>query len=184
MPALTPAQEIAQEALRARRKELALALRACRPHERTFLRELGQHRYRTYAAGEALGMSTHTVHKMLKRPRVRRAMEVFLQDALDEIGISHTSLVADLVEIKERCMEYREVLDRKGNPTGKFQFDAGGAIAAVRELTELLDMAAPKRVELTGADGGPIETVGLISGDLDADEAARVYQDIIRGSLQ
>lgn len=181
---MTPAQELAEEALKARRRELALALRACRPHERLWLRKLPEHRYEPYGTANALGMSNKTVMNMLKRPRVKRAMEVFLQDALDEIGISHTSLVADLVEIKKRCMQAEPVLDKKGQPTGVYQFDSRGAIAAIQEIAELRRLAPPKRLELTGADGGPIETAGLISGDMDADEAARVYQDIIRGSLQ
>jgi hypothetical protein len=176
-----PAQEAVAAALVARRREYAAALRACRPHERKFLKQLPKSRYAPYTAGLALGVSDSTVWKMLNRPRVKRAMELFLRDALDDIGVSHVSLVADLLEIKERCMQSSPVLDRKGNPTGEYQFDSHGAIAAIKELAELLHIAGPKRVELTGLNGGPIETVTThITEDMDAEEAARVYQDLIR----
>jgi len=170
-----------QDPLADRRRERALALRACRPHERSFLRQLPKSRYAPYVAGEALGISTRTVWKLVNRPRVKRAMEVFLRDALEEVGVSHMSLVADLVEIKDRCMQHHKVLDNEGNATGEYQFDSRGAIAAIKEISELLKLAPPKRVELTGVGGGPIETLATyIAVDMDPEEAARVYQEIIQ----
>lgn len=182
VPAQTPPAE--PDPVLARRRERAAALRQCRPHERLFLRQLPQSRYAPYTAGEALGLSSRTVYKMLNRPRVRRAMEVFLQQALDEIGVSHASLVADLVTIKERCMQVEPVLDRKGNPTGVFQFDSHGAIAAVHKLMELMKLAPAKHFvhtvndpnalpapvfHISFEDGGPgdygIEVSGKIGHD-------------------
>ena len=181
MPSEQPAQETLATLQAERRRERALALRACRPHERAFLRQLPKSRYSPYTAGETLGISSRTVWNMVNRPRVKRAMEVFLQAALDDIGVSHTSLVADLVEIKNRCMQVAAVLDKEGKPTGEFQFDSRGGIAAIKELAELLKIAPAKRVEFTGANGGPIDTLHThITDDMDAEEAARVYQEIMR----
>lgn len=136
-----------------RRRERLLALRECTLQERRFLRQLPQSRYAPYTAGKALSMRDRNVWRLLKRPRVKRAMEAFLQDALEEIGVSHVSLVADLVEIKERCMQAKAVFDKKGNRTGEYQFDAHGAISASREIKELLNLVPPKRIELTTKDG-------------------------------
>lgn len=170
MPSEQTPQESAAAAMAERRRERALALRACRPIERAFLRQLPKSRYEPYSAGEALGISSRTVWLMTKRPRVKRAMEVFLQDALEDIGVSHASLVADLVTIKEHCIRHL-VTEPKA---------AAGAVAAIKELTELLRIAPVKRIELTGANGGPIETFAThISADMDPEEAARVYQEII-----
>jgi len=164
-----------------RRRERTNALRACRPIERQFLKQLPKSRYSPYVAGKALGYSDSTTWKIMQRARVKRAMELFLQDALEEIGVSHSSLVADLNEIKERCMQARPVLDKEGKPTGFFEFDAPSAISAARLLIDLLKLAPPKRVELSGVDGAPIESITtVITEDMDAEEAARVYQDIIR----
>lgn len=164
-----------------RRKERLLALRECTLKERRFLRVLPEHRYAPYTAGKALGLSDRNTWLLLKRPRIKRAMEAFLQDALDEIGVSHASLVADLVEVKDRCMQARPALDKKGNPTGEFQFDAHAAISAINAIADLLKLAPPKRVELKATvENAP----GHITPDMDAEEAARVYQDIIRGTLQ
>lgn len=164
-----------------RRKERLLALRECTLKERAFLKQLPTSRYAPYCAGRELGFSYRTTWLFLKRPRVKRAMEAFLRDALEEIGVSHASLVADLVEVKDRCMQARPALDKKGNPTGEFQFDAHAAISAINAIADLLKLAPPKRVELTATvENAPAH----ISPDMDAEEAARVYQDIIRGTLQ
>lgn len=164
----TASQEAAEQALLERRRERTNALRACRPHERFFLRQLPKSRYAPYTAGQALGLSSRTVMKMLNRPRVRRAMEIFLADALDEIGVSHASLVADLVEVKQRCMQQQAVLDKDGKPTGEFQFDSRGAIAAIKEIAELLKLTPAKRIELTTKDGkelpAPVFNISFADG--------------------
>lgn len=170
-------EDVAQD----RRRERIEALLACRPFERVFLKQLPKSGYSPYTAGKAIGISDHTVWKLQKRPRVKRVMELFLRDALEDLAVSHASLVADLQAIKERCMQVRPVLDKEGKPTGVFEFDASGASSAIKLLIDLLKLAPPKRVELTGVNGGPIETITTqITEDMDAEEAARVYQDIIR----
>lgn len=138
-----------------RRRERTNALRACRPIERQFLKQLPKSRYSPYVAGHALGYSDSTTWKFMQRPRVRHAMELFLRDALEEIGVSHSSLVADLQAIKERCMQVCPVFDKDGKKiVGLFeQFDAKNAIAAIKEIAALTRIAAPKRIELTGRDG-------------------------------
>ena len=191
----TASQEAAEQAMLERRRERTRALRACRVHERAFLKQLPKSGYSPHRAGLALKMSSRTVWKMQSRPRVKRVIELFLQDALDEIGVSHASLVADLVEVKERCLQHRPVLDAEGKPVlvpladGKlaaaYVFDAKSVIAATKALMELHDLVPAQRVEFTGAHGGPIETVTThITEDMDAEESARVYQEIIRGRLQ
>ena len=152
----TATQETAEPALAARRRERTLALRACWPHERAFLRQLPKSGYSAYRAGIALKISSRTTLNLQNLPRVRKVIELFLQDALDEIGVSHVSLVADLVEIKDRCMQAQPVRDREGKPTGEFQFDSRGAIAAIKELADLLKLAPAKRIELTTKDGNAL----------------------------
>lgn len=181
--------------LAARRKERIQALRACLPLERVFIRYLPKARYSPYTAAREAGISDSTAWKMMNRPRVKRAMGLFLEDAADQIGVSHESLLADLVEIRERCMQHRPVLDKRGKPVmveladgqlaAAYTFDAHGAVAAISKIMELRKLVPARRVELTGVDGGPIETVAThINADMDDEEAARVYQDIIRGTLQ
>jgi len=139
-----------------RRRERIEALRACRPMERVFLRQLPKSRYSPYVAAKVLGYSDSTVWKFMQRARVKRAMGLFLRDALEEIAVSHASLVADLQAIKERCMQVHPVLDKDGKETGEFQFDAKNAIAAIKEIADLMKLAPAKRIELTGRDGEPL----------------------------
>lgn len=181
MTELTAQQEAAAQLLLERRRERTRALRACTVKERLFLRQLPKSRYAPYTAGEAIGISGRSTWKFINRPHVKRAMALFIEDALDEIGVSHTSLVADLDEIKRRCMQAQPVLDDEGKPTGEYQFDARGAIAAIREIADLLKIAPPKRIEISAT----VETTTThITADMDDEEAARVYQDVIRGVLQ
>lgn len=164
----TASQETAEQALLERRRERTRALRACRAHERAFLRQLPKSGYSAYRAGMVLGLSSRTVWKFQNRPRVKRVIELFLQDALDEIGVSHASLVADLVEIKDRCMQARPALDKKGKPTGEFQFDAHAAISAINAIADLVKLTPPKRVELTTKDGkelpAPVFNISFADG--------------------
>jgi hypothetical protein len=170
-----------------RRRERSQALRACRPIERVFLKQLPKSRYSPYVAGKALGYSDSTTWKIMQRGRVKHAMELFLRDALEEIGVSHTSLVADLVAIKERCMQVCPVLDKEGKPTGEFQFDSRGAIAAIKEIAELLKIAPAKRVEISNPDGiglfAPLtRAVATALQDItDPNEAALQYQQLMYG---
>jgi hypothetical protein len=151
---MTPATSPEAAALiQERRRERLSALRACRPLERAFLRQLPKSRYSPYVAAKALGYSDSTIWKCMQRARVKRAMELFLRDALEEMGVSHASLVADLQTIKERCMQVEPVRDKEGKEIGEFQFDAKHAIAAIKEIAALTRMAAPQRIELTGRDG-------------------------------
>jgi hypothetical protein len=142
--------------LRERRRERLQALKACRPLERAFLRQLPKSRYSPYVAAKALGYSDSTVWKCMQRARVKRAMELFLRDALEEMAVSHASLVADLQTIKERCMQVQPVLDKDGKETGEFQFDAKNAIAAIKEIAHLRNLAPSQRIEVTGRDGVPL----------------------------
>ena len=53
-------------------------------------------------------------------------------------------------------MQVRPVLDKEGKETGEFQFDAKNAIAAIKEIADLLKLAPAKRIELTGRAGQPL----------------------------
>ena len=58
--------------------------------------------------------------------------------------------ISDLLEIKERCMQQIEVLDKLGHPTGMWRFDARGAIDAVDKLAKHFSFYAPDKINLTG----------------------------------
>ena len=161
-----------------RRRERVQVLRACRPIERRFLKGLAEAAYSPYTAARQIGISDSTAWKMMQRARVKKAMQLFLEDALDRIGVSHASLVADLVKIKERCMQCQPVLDDEGKPTGMFQFDARAAIAAVKEIADLLEFAPAKRIELSGAV--QMQHTSEIPDEVDQVEAARIYQEFVR----
>ena len=52
----------------------------------------------------------------------------------EETGITVKWVVNSLKEVAERCMDTNPVLDNKGNKTGEWQFDAGGANRSLQLL--------------------------------------------------
>lgn len=155
---LTAQQEAAAQLLLERRRERTRALRACTVKERLFLRQLPKSRYAPYTAGEAIGISGRSTWKFINRPHVKRAMALFLEDALDEIGVSHASLMADLVHVKELCIKHL-LTEPKA---------AAGAIAAIGKLMELANLSPAKRIELTTKDGkelpAPVFNISFAEG--------------------
>lgn len=186
----------ARERIHERRRKHLQALRACKPQERQFLRALAECRYQPFSAAKKVGISNRMAGKMMTRPRVREAMELFLQDALDETSVSHASLVADLVEIKERCLQARPIQDasgkqvfvrlRSGKVAAAYSFDARGAVQAVKELAELMKLAPAKRVEvrtmslIATATAQVAQTLQNLN---DPNAAALEYQQLMYGNL-
>jgi hypothetical protein len=185
-----------KERIYQRRKRHLQALRACTPQERQFLRALAEHRYQPYAAAKAVQISNRMAGKIMQRSRVREAMELFLEDALDQTSVSHASLVADLVEIKERCLQARPIQDasgkqvfvrlRSGKVAAAYSFDARGAVQAVKELADLMKLAPAKRVEvrtLSVIATATAHVANTLQNLNDPNAAALEYQQLMYGNL-
>ena len=57
-----------------------------------------------------------------------------------------------LMEVAERCMQHRAVLDQRANPTGEYRFDSAGANRALELLGKRFKMFVEK-VALTDPTG-------------------------------
>jgi phage terminase small subunit len=60
----------------------------------------------------------------------------------DEISVKE--IIRDLKLLKDRCMQACEVRDKKGNPTGEWQFDSAGANRSLELLGKHLAMFTDK----------------------------------------
>lgn len=94
--------------------------------------------------------------RLLSNVMVQEAVKA-AQDARSE----RTELTQDWVldrlkEVTERCMQHEAVLDREGNATGEYTFNATGANKAIELIGKHLGMFKDK-VELTGKDQGPLQ---------------------------
>lgn len=105
--------------------------------------------------------------RYLKQPEVQEAIEerkamVAELANIDSVRIAHT-----IQETIDRCRQAEPVLDRRGNPVfvetpdGKeaaaYVFDAKNVLKGAELLGSYLSMWK-QRTELTGANGGPVET--------------------------
>lgn len=70
--------------------------------------------------------------------------------------ISVDEVIADLLQIHDRCMKPAPILDRNGRPTGVFEFDASNACRSLELLGKLLGMFKTG-VEHSGPEGKPID---------------------------
>lgn len=66
----------------------------------------------------------------LQKPEIADAISKAIHAEVKEIHFTQNEVLGWLNEIRIRCMQHEAVLDRQGNPTGEYKFDANGAIKA------------------------------------------------------
>lgn len=71
--------------------------------------------------------------RMMAIPKIRKMVEEEMRKIERYSLISAASIMSDIQEIGDRCMQGEPVLDNRGNPTGEWKFDAYGALRS-REL--------------------------------------------------
>ena len=108
-----------------------------------------------YAQGTAL----------LKKHEVLQEIDRLTQELSENAKLTAEQIVADLIEVKERCMQRAPVMVRAGkemvqavDDEGRnvWQFDAKGANKSLELLGKHLGMFVERR-ELTGKNGGPLQ---------------------------
>jgi phage terminase small subunit len=88
--------------------------------------------------------------KLLKRADVQDLIATMKQRVADDLatkyGVTRETVLRDLIDVKNRCMQAEPVLDGEGNPTGEYKFDSTGAINALKLIGQDLGMFV-KRIE-------------------------------------
>ena len=121
--------------------------------QRRFVRELvlngGNGTQAAIAAGYRAGRDNHTASvtasRLVKDPVINALRRALKKEAFLAMDVTLESVCADLVEIKERCLQRKPVMiwDSDAHAwveSGEWQFDAKGAIKALGELAELLSL--------------------------------------------
>lgn len=138
---------------------LVLAAQALTPKQRLFVNEYLVDFNGTQAAIRAGYEETRAAvqaHDNLKLPHVAAAVESAIADRVARLGISQDWVVARLVENAEQALRAVPVYDREGNETGEYTYQGNVANKALELLGKHVGMFGTK-LELTGADGGPLE---------------------------
>ena len=95
----------------------------------------------------------------LQKPEIAAAIAAGQADQVHSAGITREWVLSRLRDVAERAMQAVPVLDREGNETGEYRFDAAGANKSLELLGKHLGMFADKvdhggtvKIEITGDD--------------------------------
>ncbi len=93
---------------------------------------------KTQAASEAGYESTSVFNK----PAVKSAINEQLAIRAERLRVGGDWVLSELKRVYDRCMQEEKVLDRNGNPTGEFHFDASNAIKTLSLIGKHVDVKA------------------------------------------
>jgi phage terminase small subunit len=79
----------------------------------------------------------------LVRSRIDELAAMATNNAILKTGLDREWVISRLMSVADRCMQAEPVLDRKGEPTGEFQFDSTGANTALRMLGDTMGLFKP-----------------------------------------
>jgi phage terminase small subunit len=83
------------------------------------------------AAGYGPGRPDVAGSKLMARERVRAAIEECMRRQREETALSEAWVLDRLRIVVDRCLQAEPARDRRGEPTGQYQFDAAGANRAL-----------------------------------------------------
>jgi phage terminase small subunit len=87
-----------------------------------------------------------------------------LRKAAEALGVTKEWVLGKLVEVVERCMQHKAVLDEDGQPIGEFKFDAAAALKGLELLGKHVGLFVPApepmglKVGVQFVDAPPRET--------------------------
>lgn len=93
------------------------------------------------------------------RARIEELTALCTRNAIIKTGLDREWVIKRLMSVVERCMQAEPVVDKNGEQTGEYKFDAPGANQALRMLGDTLGMFKPQEkkpeddyAQLTDAD--------------------------------
>lgn len=104
--------------------------------------------------------------RLLKDVNILARVRAIQKERFEQLAITHESVLLDLLEIRDRCMQAKPVMiwdstEKTYVESGEYTFDSTGAIKAVTKIGEHLGMFK-KRVEHSIPDDAPPTGVILI----------------------
>ena len=70
-------------------------------------------------------------HNLLSKPQIYAVIYHAVQEAMKRIQVDAEWVLNGAVEVYERCMQKEKILDRNGDFTGEFKFDASNSLKAL-----------------------------------------------------
>jgi phage terminase small subunit len=119
-------------------------------------------------AGYSKRMAGYIGWQLLQKTLISAEIDRQLRKREERTQVDQDYVIKGLLNVHERCVQAVEVLDKEGNPTGEFRFEASGANKALELLGRHLKMFTDK-VEIR-----KIKSLD----DLQEDELAALLEDI------
>lgn len=118
-------------------------MRKLTPRQERFVQEYLLDLNATQAAVRA-GYKEKTAYsqgqRLLKHVEIQVALQKAFQKREKRTEITQDWVLTNLKNVAERCMQAESLIDREGNPTGNWRFDAHGANKALELLGKHLGM--------------------------------------------
>ena len=84
------------------------------------------------------GYSKKTANEQASRLLAKVNVQIYLKQLIEKRNertkITQDEVIADIIKVKDRCMQNEAVLDKEGNETGIYKFDSNGANKALDML--------------------------------------------------
>lgn len=84
----------------------------------------------------------------LSKPIIQEKLQKCIKKQQERTQITADKVLADIEEVKERCMQKVPVLDEEGNPTGEWRFEATPALRALELLGKHLALFTDRQEHL------------------------------------
>lgn len=89
----------------------------------------------TRAAMEAFGLTyeqgASKSQRLMSKPSITSVIQQELERSMQRLRIDSEWVLREAVEVYQRCMQTEKLIDRNGNHTGEFKFDASNALKAL-----------------------------------------------------
>ena len=85
-------------------------------------------------AGYSKKTATEQASRLLTKVNVQEYLTELIENRNKRTNITQDDVVADIIKVKDRCMQKEAVLDKEGNETGIYKFDSNGANKALDML--------------------------------------------------
>jgi len=80
--------------------------------------------------------------KLLSEPRIQSVIKETQESVMNELKINSQWVLKEALEVYGRCMQQEKVLDRNGDYTGEFSFDASNSLKCLKLIGDLTDVGA------------------------------------------
>jgi phage terminase small subunit len=105
----------------------------------------------------------------LTKPDIATAIQEAMKKRSERTKVDADYVIQTIVDTIERCKQAEPVRDREGNETGEYKFEPNAVLKGAELLGKHLKMFTDK-TELSGPNGGPIQTESRKLQDLPDDE--------------